>query len=410
MAGLPAARRLTASLPPRTAARGSILKDTFMKFNNNDYVFADCHIHLMGDDVPELVRITDLMREEHNIDTASLLSYGNECEDMSAQNLIVMTYKALYPLDTYAFAGLHYHLPNQKKDNQDYFNQLVRFMDMGYDGIKRVDSIPWIRKLVGDIPMDSPVYDSFYEYLEKFQVPVFWHVGDPETYWDEETCPQWAKDKGWKYYDGTFVENEVLYQEVENVLTKYSTLRIVFDHFYFLSHDLERAGAFLDRWPTVYITFSPGCEMFYDFSEYPEKTKDFFIQYQNRLLFGTDMGYDDWYMPAETKIQEAGDIVRSMRRFFETEDTFKPSEDPHSMWNRGENALTGIGLAPNILRKIYRDNYMRYIRKPPSPINIEKIMDYADEIISMFSSKTKLNNRVVDQVKGCLEILEKIKR
>ena len=121
------------------------------------------------------------------------------------------------------------------------------------------------------------------------------------------------------------------------------------------------------------------------------------------------MGYDDWYMPAETKIKEAGEIVRSIRRFFETEDPFKPSEDPHSMWNRGENSLTGIGLAPNILRKIYRDNYMRYIRKPHSPINIGKIMDYADEIISMFSSKTKLNNRVVNQVKGCLEILEKIK-
>jgi predicted TIM-barrel fold metal-dependent hydrolase len=396
-------QRLVPDVPVSTSAK---TRHDITQSNNNDYVLADCHIHLMGDDVQELVRITDVMRNEHNIDTASLLSYGNECEDMSAQNLIVMTYKALYPLDMYAFAALHYHLPKQKKDSQDYLNQLVRFMGMGYDGIKRVDSIPWIRKLIGDIPAHSPLYDGFYDYLQEHQVPVFWHVGDPETYWDEQTCPQWAKDKGWKYYDGTFVRNEALYREVEDVLTKYPRLRIVFDHFYFLSHDLKRAGRFLDRWPTVYLTFSPGCEMYYNFSASREETKDFFVHYQNRLLFGTDMGYDDWYMPAETKIKEARDTVRSMRRFFETEDTFKPSEDPHSMWSRGEDALTGIGLPASILRKIYRDNYMRYIQRPPSPVAIGEIMDYADEIISVFS-KTKVNERVVNQARGCLEILEK---
>ncbi len=379
-----------------------------MQFNTNDYGIADSHVHLMGDDVRELVRITDLMRREHNIDTASLLSYANECADMSAQNLIVMTYKALYPLDTYAFAGLHYHLPNRNNDAQDYYHQCVRFIDMGFDGIKRVDSIPWIRKLIGDIPMDSPVYGPFYDYLEKYQAPVFWHVGDPETYWDEETCPQWAKDKGWKYYDGTFVANEVLYQEVENVLTKHPRLRIIFDHFYFLSHDLERAGAFLDRWPSVYLTFSPGCEMYFNFSEDPQQTKTFFIHYQNRLIFGTDMGYDDWYQSSETKLQDARELVHNMRRFFETEDTFKPSDDPHSMWNRGESMLTGIGLTADILRKIYRDNYMRFICRPPRPIDSEKVMEYADELISQFSSKTAANDRVVNQVNGCLEILEGI--
>ena len=129
-------QRLVPDVPVSTSAK---TRRDITQSNNNDYVLADCHIHLMGDDVQELVRITDVMRKEHNIDTASLLSYGNECEDMSAQNLIVMTYKALFPLDMYAFAALHYHLPKQKKDSQDYLNQLVRFMGMGYDGIKRVE-------------------------------------------------------------------------------------------------------------------------------------------------------------------------------------------------------------------------------------------------------------------------------
>ena len=70
-----------------------------------------------------------------------------------------------------------------------------------------------------------------------------------------------------------------------------------------------------------------------------EKTKAFFIKYQNRLMFGTDMGYDDWYMSSDVKMNDTREIVRSVRRFFETDDNFIASDDPHSMWNRGESRM-----------------------------------------------------------------------
>jgi len=361
----------------------------------------------MGDNIKEQCSIVEKMREAHLIDSLCALSYVNEGEHMSVQNLIMMALKTRDTSNIYAFAGLHYHLPNQPKDAEDYLSQVKRYHEMGFDGIKRVESIPWIRKLVGDIPMDSPVYDGFYEYLQKNQIPIFWHVGDPETYWSEEDCPQWAKDKGWTYYDGSYIGNAQMYGEIDIVLERYPKLRIVFDHFYFLSGDLDRAAKFLDKWETVYFTFSPGCEMFYNFSEDPNRTKEFFIKYQDRLMHGTDLGYseDEWEETAQMKLKEADNTIKTMRRFFETNDTFIADPKVGSMWNRGDDTLTGIGLDNHVLRKIYVQNYMKFIARNTRRINYNKLLEYANELRVLFT-KVKPNEKVAKQIEECIEIFK----
>lgn len=374
-----------------------------MKFNESDRFLFDCHLHIMGDSVADQLKITDEWRSSHNIDTACVQSFASEGEDMTALNLVAMAYKSSDPLNVYAFAGFHYNLSNET--SPDFDKQLSRFIEMGFDGIKRIDGLPWWRKL-NNIPMDSPVYDNVYAYLETNQIPIFWHVGDPAEFWDEDGCPGWARNNGWTYYDGTYVNCEDLYQEMENVLARFPRLKIIFDHFYFMSEDLERLGDFMERHPHVYITPSPGCEMFFNFSNYPEKTRDFFIKYQNRMVFGTDAGYDDWYQTIEKKKEDARKLVVNVRRFFEGSETFLPDPEPGAMWNRGDKTITGIHLDSDVLRKLYRDNSMRFIAQRPKRIQYNKVFEYADELMTIYT-KIKPNERVQKQIAECVEILKK---
>ena len=73
------------------------------------------------------------------------------------------------------------------------------------------------------------------------QVSIVWHVADPEEFWDSDTCPIWAKKHNWDYADGSFIEKEAIYAEVDSVLARYPKLQVMFAHFYFLSDDLPRA-------------------------------------------------------------------------------------------------------------------------------------------------------------------------
>ena len=60
-----------------------------------------------------------------------------------------------------------------------------------------------------------------------------------------------------------------LIAEVERILEQHPRLKLILAHFCFLSGDLARAAAFLDRWPNVCYDITPGDEMYVRFSAAP---------------------------------------------------------------------------------------------------------------------------------------------
>jgi len=126
--------------------------------------------------------------------------------------------------------------------------------------------------------------------LEALSMPVVWHVADPEEFWDEEKCPAWVKQSGWFYGDGTYPLKEALYSEVETVVSRHPNLKVILAHFFFLSADLPRAARFLDAHSNVCFDLTPGSEMFFNFMRDSNASREFFLKYQQRLIFGTDSG------------------------------------------------------------------------------------------------------------------------
>ncbi len=239
--------------------------------------------------------------------------------------------------------------------------QVDRLIAIGADGVKMLENKPTHRKLV-DIPVDGPYFEDYFTYLEETGFPIVWHVCDPEEFWDPELTPAWAKKRGWGY-DDTFRPKEQLYAEVENVLNRHPKLQITFSHFYFLSADLPRASAFLDRHPGVSFDLAPGIEYLYNMSKDLEATRGFFIKHADRIIFGTDIS-------GHNTPEQAWHRTEIIRRWLETEDEYRVPVGADFLLGPPEDGIIhGIKLPDDVLGKIYVTNFERFAGSVPKSLD-----------------------------------------
>jgi predicted TIM-barrel fold metal-dependent hydrolase len=92
----------------------------------------------------------------------------------------------------------------------------------------------------------------------------------------------------------SFPVNTALYQEeLENVLAAHPDLSTICSHYCLSSQNLERLSYLMDTYPNLYIDTAFGFiqfarEGFQTISNNHDEFADFFAEYQDRILFGTD--------------------------------------------------------------------------------------------------------------------------
>jgi predicted TIM-barrel fold metal-dependent hydrolase len=100
-------------------------------------------------------------------------------------------------------------------------------------------------------------------------------------------------------------------------------------------------GALFDQYPNLYADISA---RYAETATTPRFTARFYRKYQDRLLYGTDMG-------------RAADMYRTTFRILETEDEHFYAWDLFTYhW-----PLHGLGLGDEVLRKVYRDNALKLL-------------------------------------------------
>ena len=200
------------------------------------------------------------------------------------QNLKVLMIKdMMYP---YAFAGFGFYAG---EGHEPFALQLEQALAQGFDSVKMLEGKPDTRKRFG-IPICDPILDPYYDRIAKAGMPLLIHLGDPHESWDESKCDPWALAHGRCYAGKGFLSVEELYAESEALLQKHPDLRVIFAHFYFLAEDLDRAAAFLDRYPNACFDLTPGKH--YEIFSRPElweTARAFFLRYADRLIYGTDV-------------------------------------------------------------------------------------------------------------------------
>jgi hypothetical protein len=295
--------------------------------------------------------------------------------------------KAHHPQRVFVFGGLdvsvYFRAPQQV--GAMYAGMIEPLIAAGCDGIKMIEGKPDMRKMLPIPPFDSDVFASYWEKMAQAQVPLIFHVNDPEEFWDASRIPDWAAQRGWFYGDGTFINNEAQYTEIFNLLSQNPSIKVIFAHFFFLSAQLPRLADLLDRYPNVSIDLTPGIEMYRNFSASIEKTREFFLKYQDRILFGTDIGSRALLSTPQTDIEltESRERVTLIRNCLENSGEYHLQPGGGFLFGEQKTPFRGLGLPESVLHKIYHQNFERVISPSPRPLNPGLIVEMCNQIEMM---------------------------
>jgi len=352
----------------------------FCKFANIPVI--DAHVHF--GDVRLMPEVLELM-EGAGVAQFNLVSTPHpQFVNLNPQAL---HFKVHHPDRVYLFGSLDYSRFLGAADPAltiPLAEQVDRLMALGCDGIKMVEGKTTVRKQMG-LPFDSETYADFFARAAERGVPILWHVGDPEEFWDWERIPEWAKAHGW-FYDETFPTLESLYSEVDNVLERNPTLTVIFAHFYFLSAQLPRAAELLNRYPNVNLDITPGIEMYHNFTANFDAARDFFLQYQDRILFGTDSGAGSSIAgKPHIDMDVALGRIWMMRNYLETADVFPVPSDP-LMTPDTRPRLRGMKLPADVLAKIYTANFRRIAGPVPKALDMDLVQEELERIATLVNA------------------------
>lgn len=318
----------------------------------------DCHVHLRG---PDDVASLEAIRDHVGLDRMNIVCTMGR--DSVNANPAAFVAKAEFPERFYVFAGLDHStcFSDGRVQAPSLAEQVDRLRALGADGIKMIENKPTSRKML-DIPVDSEYFEAYFAHVEETGFPVLWHVSDPEEFWDPDKTPAWAASRGWGY-DDTFVQKETLYAEVERVLERHPKLRIVFAHFYFLSADLPRAAALLDRFDGVRLDLAPGIEMLYNMSRDVSETRAFFQKYADRIVFGTDLF-------SSHALEEARIRSGIVTRWLETDEEYRVPEAADLLLGPPEDGvIRGLSLPSAVISRICRENFEALTAPTPRPLD-----------------------------------------
>jgi predicted TIM-barrel fold metal-dependent hydrolase len=338
----------------------------------SDVPVVDGHIHFPR---PELMDDILGVMEATGVARANLVAVPDP--QTVNQNPALIHFKAHHPNRVYICGALDYTQlwTDAARGPGALADQIATLQAIGFDGIKLIEGKPTVRKLLG-LPLDAAEYAGLWAALEEKGLPAVLHAADPEEFWDPERCPDWAQARDWFYGDGTYPLKEDLYAEVDRVLARHPDLDLVLAHFYFLSADLVRAAAFLDAHPRVCFDLTPGVEMYLNFARDLDAAYDFFVRYQDRLIYGTDIGASAMAVESQDGLDRAESLGRAwvVRRFLETDGAFSAPEGVGHGLGMDASGFCGIALPPAVLEKVYRANFERIFGPAPAPLSREAAM------------------------------------
>jgi uncharacterized protein len=199
------------------------------------------------------------------------------------------------------------------------------------------------------LQIDDPALAPIWDAAARLKLPVFIHTADPQEFWQpldlkNERWLELALFPGRRYPPDQFPSFETLMQERDNLLRRHPRTTFVIAHLGWHANDLGRLGKLMAELPNVYSEVGA---VLYDIGRQPRASQDFFIRFQDRILFGKDS-----YQPEEYPYYW---------RVFETrDDYFDYYRHYHAAWK-----LYGIDLPDVVLKKVYYGNALRITSRLP---------------------------------------------
>jgi len=231
-------------------------------------------------------------------------------------------------------------------------------LDLGAVGIKVWKNIGMSLKDDSGayVMIDHPSFEPIMQYLEDHDIVLLGHNGEPRNCWlplEEMTV---ESDKSYfaahpeyhMYRHPGMPDYEAQLRARNNMLRKHPNLRFVGLHLASQEWDTDQVSEFLDEFPNAMVDLAERvCHVQHQAMDQWQKVRDFFIKYQDRIIYGTDIIVDN-SLPDDKLLRLMEDKYRNHHRFFTQADWMTVP--------KVNGRFRGLELPATVVEKIYSTN------------------------------------------------------
>jgi predicted TIM-barrel fold metal-dependent hydrolase len=237
-------------------------------------------------------------------------------------------------------------------------HRIAEAVKAGAVGIKVWKNIGMsLRDSKGQLVMiDDPRFRPVFDYLEVKGIPLLGHQGEPNNCW--LPLAQMTVNNDREYFKAHPQYHMALHPEMprwedqiaarDRMLAQHPQLHFIGMHMASLERDVDELAAFLDRFPNAVVDVAARIgQIQYQSQRDREKVRRFFIHYQDRLMYGTDIEQEPTQSGA-AMAKETEKAWREQWRYFVSDQTFKVDDL--------DQPVRGLALPRGVIDKLYRIN------------------------------------------------------
>ncbi|MEO8961502.1 MAG: amidohydrolase family protein [Ginsengibacter sp.] len=307
--------------------------------------------------------------QQAKADNFTLISLNTEVPyypPIDSQQFITQVLHREFPKDLYYITTFSTENINEPGWSDQQLAYLKNSFDSGALGIKVWKNIGMTVKNKDSnfIMIDDPVFDPIFNYLEQNNIPVIGHIGEPKNCWlplDQMTT---NNDRNYfkqhpdyhMYLHPEYPSYDTIMQARDHLLEKHPKLRFIGAHLTSLDWSVDEIAGRLEKFPNMAVEPAQRLgQLQYQSIENWQKVRDFFIKYQDRIMYGTDMEDNSSMTTAEVR-SRAHELWLRDWRYFTTGDSL---QSPYV-----NKKFKGLHLPKSVIDKIYYDNADKwYFRK-----------------------------------------------
>ena len=315
----------------------STLIVTETKLKRSKYPFVDVHNHQFDMPIKDLSKLVEEMDSLNMGFMVNLSGFRGLYLEQSLKNI-----KESAPTRF----GLFLNIDFEKLDDSSFAKEQVELINkavaQGVIGLKVYKSLGLTDKdkKGNRIAINDPRLDPIWKACGDLNIPVLIHSGEPSSFWEpkDKYNERWLelRQKPGRYRDP---EKNPSFEEVlaeqHAVFKKHPNTTFINAHLGWMGNDLDRLGKHLDQYPNVMTEIGA---VLAELGRQPKRARQFFIDYQDRILFGKDSyNVSEYY---------------TYFRVLETEDEyFDYYRKRHAHWK-----IYGLSLPDTVLQKVYYKN------------------------------------------------------
>jgi predicted TIM-barrel fold metal-dependent hydrolase len=224
------------------------------------------------------------------------------------------------------------------------------------------------------VPVDDARLDPLFDAAGELGLPVLIHSGDPKAFFEPNTPNNERYDElrvhpGWSFY-GTAPNGqpwpswETLLKQHEARVARHPKTTFIGAHFGNAAEDPERVARMLRKYPNYMIDTAARVPEFGRHD--PSVMRRFFIEFQDRVLFGSDMGVGLDGLTLGSGGERPGTRAEA-KPFFDRHWAYFETAGKHMAHPtpiQGRWTIDGISLPRAVLAKIYATNAARVFGLP----------------------------------------------